>query len=180
MSKPRGSGVAAAWLQAHVAYQGSDCLIWPYSRSRQKGYGFLVHEGVHHYAHRFMCELVNGLAPSPKHQASHSCGRGHNGCVNPLHLSWKTNSENQLDRRTHGTLRNNRGQTRAKLTTDQIADVRALKGKVTQYDLAKRFGVKPGCIEYWQRHDKPPVAPSSTQNAEYHRRKRNLDAARSA
>lgn len=50
-----------------------------------------------------MCQKAHGDPPSPKHDAAHSCGRGHEGCVNPNHLSWKTKKQNQADRITHGT-----------------------------------------------------------------------------
>lgn len=153
----KGNGKAAQWLYDRATHSGDDCLIYPFARSRQKGYGFLGHNGQHQYAHRFMCELANGPAPTPEHQAAHSCGKGHTGCVNPRHLRWATNSENQLERRAHGTGKPP-NQPKRKLTVEQIAEVRALKGKVTQYELAQRFGVKTGSIEYWQSHDKPPAA----------------------
>jgi DNA-binding transcriptional regulator YiaG len=109
-----------------------------------------------------MCELAHGPAPSEKHQAAHNCGKGHLGCVNPAHLEWKTNLENQLDRFEHGTMPKH-GKPRRILTPEQIAEVRALKGKVAQYDLAARFSVKPGTVEYWQSHDRPPRALSEDQ-----------------
>src|SRR5215471_14726746 len=90
------------WIQERVGHAGDDCLQWPFSRS-SSGYGILFHEGKVVYAHRTMCELANGKPPTPKHHASHSCGRGHLGCVNPRHLEWKTAAENQQDRRKHGT-----------------------------------------------------------------------------
>lgn len=157
-SAKRGEGQVVKWLRDHVTYAGDGCLTFPFSRSRFKGYGSFGYLGTQHYAHRFMCELAHGPAPTPEHQASHLCGMGHEGCVHPFHLAWKTNSENQRDRRTHGTARKRDGIKR-KLTPEQIAEIRRLKGQVTQYDLAQRFGVKVGTIEYWQKHNKPPSLP---------------------
>lgn len=134
----RGKGKAIKWLRDHVAYPHKDwCLIWPFSRTR--GYGGFCYMGKHQVAHRFMCELVHGLPPSPEHHAAHSCGNGEDGCVNPWHLFWKTPSANSLDKRLHGTAyregRNN------KLTPQQVLEIRGLRGKKTQDDLAEMFGV---------------------------------------
>jgi hypothetical protein len=100
-SKLRGRGRCMAWLLAHVDYRHDDCLKWPFSRDNH-GYGQLGHEGKVFKAHRKMCELKNGAVPSPDHEAAHSCNRGHQGCINPNHLSWKTRSANQQDRTGHG------------------------------------------------------------------------------
>lgn len=88
MSK-RGEGKTIKWLRAHTDYSHDWCLIWPFV-SKLHGYGQFGYLGKNYYAHRFMCELAHGPAPSPLHEAAHSCGRGHEGCVNPQHLSWKT------------------------------------------------------------------------------------------
>lgn len=135
----KGQGEAINWLRAHVGYDGEDCLIWPYSR-RQNGYGCVGYNGKVHYPHRLMCELVNGPAPTPKHQAAHSCGRGHDCCVHPKHLSWKTNAENQEDRKRHGN-GNKVGRIRRKLTPEDVAYIRATVGEKTVFELAEQFGV---------------------------------------
>ena len=108
----KGKGKTFAWLIARVDYQGDDCLPWPFCRDGRVGRGRMGHEGKRPWAHRLMCELAHGPPPTPKHQAAHECGKGHYGCVNPRHLAWKTNSENQLDRRKNGNmLRNPHGRT---------------------------------------------------------------------
>lgn len=86
-------------------------------------------------AHRFMCEQKHGPAPDDTCHAAHSCGNRR--CVNPNHLSWKTQSANQLDRRTHGT--NNK--TRRKITQRQADQIKALKGIETGIETAARYGV---------------------------------------
>lgn len=174
-SDTKGNGAAVNWLRDHVTYAGEGCLTWPFSRNPEKGYGMFGYNGRSLYAHRFMCELVHGPAPSRKHQASHLCGLGHEGCVHPHHLAWKTNAENQLDRRTHGTVR--RDGMKMKLTHSQVAEARRLKGIETQTSLAKRFGVRPGCIEYWQRHNRAPAQPGKSISAMYRRLQRERRAA---
>ncbi len=137
----RGSGKAVAWLRAHVDYDDEGCLIWPFYRDR---YGHFGHEGEHHYAHRFMCELVNGPPPTPEHQAAHSCGHGEDGCVHPKHLSWKTLGGNMLDKTVHGT---NWKRVRArKLTHEQADAIRASTEKPPA--LAKQFGVSESTIRH--------------------------------
>lgn len=155
----RGKGKAYAFLSALVGHAEDECVIWPFAKNH-KGYGLMGHDGRFFKAHRLMCEMVNGKPPTPEHQATHKCG--HPSCVNPMHLEWKTNYANQMDRAAHGTMPKH-GRPARILTPEQIAEVRALKGKVAQYDLAARFGVKPGCIEYWQSHDKPPKRVTDDQ-----------------
>lgn len=148
MKQPNRKSACMDWLRAHANYASDECLIWPFSRI-PKGYGQL---GIRRtYAHRFMCELVNGPPPTPKHQTRHDCGNGHLGCVNPRHLSWATNSQNQLDRRRHGTAK----VPRKRLTAEQVEEIRRLKGIETQASIASRLGVKTACVEYWQRVDRP-------------------------
>lgn len=164
-----------AWIKRHVGYADEACLLWPFGRDN-KGYGILtVGNGKITKAHRVMCEMVHGPAPLDRPQASHSCGNGHRGCVNPTHLSWKNNSENQMDRTRHGRHRGGKG-SRATLTNDQIAEIRRMKGRESQTSLAKRFGVKPGCIQYWQSHDRQPAPPGTSRHAIWKRQQKLLRA----
>jgi len=136
-SPPRGKGKAYQWLVDHVGYPHDYCLIWPFSLTR--GYGALSYLGQRHYAHRFMCKLAKGAPPTPEHEASHSCGRGDEGCINPNHLFWKTKTENALDCRKHGTQAKHHGGRAGKLTPEQVAEIRSSAEK--QCDLARLFGV---------------------------------------
>lgn len=140
-NKIAGAGRGITFLRAHTDYNRAICLTWPYSRD-DKGYGILGNEGRVLKAHRVMCELVHGPAPLG-HEASHSCGRGHLGCVNPTHLSWKTRSENQLDRRRHGTQQPRHWGRAGKLTPAQVLQISALKGQKTEMELAKMFDCTP-------------------------------------
>ena len=142
----KGTGKAVPWLEAHVNHRSKECLFWPFSMG--PGYGQFRHNGVYYYAHRFMCELVNGPPPSPLHQTAHSCGNGRKGCVNPLHLSWKTNGENQLDRRQHGTKNKGGRGGIGKITPEQDELIRALAGTKTRMELAAMFGVTHSTIQY--------------------------------
>lgn len=125
------------WLKDRADYRGDDCLLWPFSR-HSNGYGNFGRQGQQYYAHRFMCELVHGAPPTPKHHAAHSCGRGDQGCVHPRHVFWKTPGENQLDREDHGT--KNTGP-RGKITVEQKREIIALRGQLTQAEIAELYGI---------------------------------------
>ena len=135
------------WLLEHVSYEGDDCLSWPFG-GRNNGYGTLVFNGNHTSAHRQMCTLVHGDPPSPRHEAAHSCGNGHLGCVNPRHLRWATPEENQADKLLHGT--HNRGERSgsARLKERQVHAIRKmLASGHKRAEIARRFGVTDGCIK---------------------------------
>lgn len=141
----KGNGKTIQWLRDHVNYDSDYCLIWPFNRN-PNGYGQLGYLGKSGYAHRMMCEMAHGPAPSPDHEAAHSCGNGHMGCASPKHLSWKTRSENLLDCREHGTQARSCNGNKGRLTEDQVMQIRALKGKKTQAEIAFTFGVSEPTI----------------------------------
>jgi hypothetical protein len=90
-----------------------------------------------------MCELVNGPPPTTAHQAGHSCGRGHDACVHPKHLSWKTKAENRRDREVHQRKLKN---FRYKLTPEKAEEIRQLAGTMTNTAIAEKYGVSRGCV----------------------------------
>lgn len=85
-----------------MAHTGDECLTWPYAK-KSGGYGTVYIDGKHVRANRYVCELANGAPPTPKHESAHSCGKGHEACIAPGHLSWKTHAENMADKFIHGT-----------------------------------------------------------------------------
>lgn len=123
-----------------LTYDGDDCLIWPYMRDA-KGYGRMKVDGRMSLVSRRVCEEINGQAPTPKHEAAHSCGNGHLACATKGHLSWKTRAENCADKLIHGTHDRGERNSQAKLTEAQAREVLALKGKETHRSIAERFGI---------------------------------------
>src|SRR5579863_18985 len=158
----KGKGKAVAWLRAHARYTGDCCLIFPFSRNIETGYGTFGLDGEVLYAHRFMCELVNGPSPSTRHYATHSCGMGHGGCVHPQHLAWKTPSQNSEEMVAQGNGRK-RGTPRRKLTAEQVATIKKLKGNCTQSTLAIMFNVSNSTIAeiHRGRAHKGPARPNT-------------------
>ncbi len=130
-------------------HEGSDCLIWPYANSR--GYGRLFIHGHMQTVSRVLCEHVNGPPPSPDYDAAHSCGNGNKGCVTKAHMSWKTRSENMEDKKIHGTHQFGEKHTFAKLTDEQVIEIRALAKQASQSEIASRYGVKRATVSAIQR-----------------------------
>jgi hypothetical protein len=145
--------VTEQWLTDHKDYPHDYCLIWPFARESRVGRGMMGDAtNKRKWAHRCMCELVHGPAPADKPQAAHSCGNGDQGCVNPRHLSWATNSENQLHRYAQGRGNANARGNRERFTPEQIAKIRSQWGEFTQVKLAEMYGCSLGTIQYYLKY----------------------------
>lgn len=137
------NGEASRWLHDHKDHTGVGCLIWPFARGRA-GYGNVYYEGAYTNAHRAMCVIKNGEPPTPEHQAAHSCGNGHLGCVHPEHLRWATRLENETDKLAHGTVRRGCKVPTSKLTEGDVRRIRV--SSESGATLAGRFNVSPQAI----------------------------------
>jgi hypothetical protein len=142
-----GAGEVERFIQDVVLpYEGDDCLTWPFARGG-KGYAYMRKTAKSMQPASIpICETVHGPAPSPEHEAAHSCGNGHLACVNPRHLSWKTPVENNADKYIHDT--HNRGERNgsAKITEDDALVIYSLKGAASQAEIAARFGVSRSMV----------------------------------
>lgn len=97
---PKGNyALAQKFMNKARSWEGDDCLIWPHSLVNGYGHGYW--KGKHVLIHKLLCEEVNGPAPADKPQAQHSCGV--KACVNPAHLKWGDQSDNEQDKIAHGT-----------------------------------------------------------------------------
>jgi hypothetical protein len=133
-----GPGKTSRWLTKNLDYEDADwCLIYPFAwedgaypkyRSTSTGMRNVV-------IHRMMCEYRHGLAPTPKHHSAHCCDRGVEGCVNPMHVSWKTAAQNQLDKKIKGLA------TSRKISPEAANQILARKGIDRPIDLARQFNV---------------------------------------
>ena len=134
-------GVPLQFLNETVLRFKEDCCLkWPFGRAGGK-YAAIYLDGKKYLTHRVVCEMVHGPAPSRRHQAAHSCGKGHEACVNPLHLSWKLPTENAQDKVIHGTIVRGERHPQAKLTEEDVRAIRSLIGTDTQKKIAKKLGV---------------------------------------
>lgn len=129
-----------AWVKEHLDYSGDNCLIWPFSRSVH-GYGYLRFNGATRLAHRVICMLVHGSPLSATTQAAHSCGKGHEGCVNPKHLRWDTRAGNFADKVEHGTDSRGEKSSLAKISNADAVRIRSLRGKMSQSAIGLEYGL---------------------------------------
>lgn len=139
-------GVTKAYMEnVVIPYKGDDCLRWPFATN--KGWA-KISKSEHHSGNlcRYVCSVVHGPPPTPEHHAAHSCGNGDEGCCTPNHLSWKTATENAADKLIHGTSPRGENCGTAKLTAEQVIEIRSLLGKEFQREIAKRYGVSQGLI----------------------------------
>lgn len=138
-------GEPLRFLRHCLLVEHDECIPWPFAR-KDHGQGCIWFGDKLRVASNLLCEWAHGAAPSDSHQAAHSCGNGHFGCVNKRHLSWKTPTENAADRVTHGT--DNRGGKHplSKITEADVLLIRAMRDKVSQRELARRFGISQGTI----------------------------------
>lgn len=124
-----------------LVYEGDDCLTGPFSRYNY-GYAKFNMDGRRVLLSREVCRRVHGEPPTPLHQAAHSCGKGHLGCINPNHLSWKTRKENEADKLIHGTHIRGERHASAKLTEQDVLQIMALLKKgVTHRSIAADFKI---------------------------------------
>lgn len=123
-----------------LTFSGDECLPWPFG-DNGKGYGVFHVKRRAVSAHGYVCERTYGPRPTRDHEAAHSCGKGHLGCVNPRHLRWATRSENSADKVAHGTVSRGARNPANRLSEDDVRSIRALIGLRTQREIAAQFGV---------------------------------------
>lgn len=133
-----------SWLEANAGFAGEECLIWPFGRNKGSGRGVVNQDGRQTTAPRAMCLLAHGDPPTPAHEAAHSCGNGHGGCVSPKHLRWATCAENRADMVEHGTALRGEKVNTARLTEADVLTIRA--SSETNRALATRYDVSIDCI----------------------------------
>jgi hypothetical protein len=129
---------------------------WPF-RNRQPtqgGYVQVWHPSVPHrkgvrrhavLVHRLIWELVYGPIPVGLH-VLHRCDNP--PCINPEHLFLGTRQDNMDDKvAKHRQVRGER-QRFAKLTPEQIRQIRALAHELNHVEIARQFGVTAANVGY--------------------------------
>jgi hypothetical protein len=151
ITKRAGNSVLKDWIAAHVSHDGDGCLTWPFTRDNN-GYPQITIAGRNKKATRVMCEAIHGPAPTEKHHAAHLCGKGHEGCIHPKHLAWKTRKENEADKLIHGTRPRGEIHPGAKLTKVSVEEIRrrCAAGELLK-NIAKDFRIHPGTVSQIKR-----------------------------
>lgn len=140
----KSRGAPTRFLRSHVLYAGAECLLWPFERNNL-GYAVVSKNGKKVSAARIMCQLAHGDPTDRALDTAHSCGNGHQGCVHPQHLSWKTRLGNMQDAMLHGTTTKGEKNPQASLTEKDVRAIRAMKGAMYK-DIAPVFGITPSAV----------------------------------
>ena len=149
-TKP-ANGELMRWISRHLNYNGERCLIWPFARCSRSGSAQMTINRKTVNPARVICGMLYGQAPSLKHEAAHSCGNGHEGCVHPQHVRWATHRENEADKRLHGTAPQGERHGSAKLTSQQVHQIRLSKESCSI--AGKRYGVSFSMIARIRRRE---------------------------
>lgn len=138
--------IARFWSRVSVSDRFS-CWEWRCARD-SKGYGMTTMCGFHR-VHRLAYESFNGPIPAGL-IVRHKCDNP--PCCNPDHLELGTQLDNVADRVARGrngsAKRSANG--RAKLTEEQVAFIRANRGKLLQRELGAMFGVAQAVVSMIQ------------------------------
>lgn len=141
------NGAPLAFLINAVSFDDEDaCLLWPFSRNNM-GYGQVTIEGQKWVASRYLATKKRGQPPTPKHEAAHTCGKGHEGCVNPNHIVWKTRLENDRDKLVHGTVMQGTANPNAKLDEETVKAVYLSACAIGQSATARAFKLSRGAVQ---------------------------------
>jgi len=161
-------GAAKQFIKDAAKSGGDECITFPFYRG-ETGYGWMRAEGKNLGAHVYVALLAHGPKPTPKHQACHTCGKGHEGCVNPRHIYWGTKGDNMRDAYRHGVAfggkygRTGEEAPGCRYSDDQIQEVRrALDMGEKQTAIASRFGLSQSHvsrIKNGTRNQPSPAAP---------------------
>jgi len=131
--------------QALAAPSDGQCIPWQHSRDKD-GYGRVIAGDRTVAVHRLACEAKHGPAPDGLPHALHSCGNGNIGCFNPHHLKWGTHAQNMRDMVASGKSKPGELNPNARITEQQVREIRANAGIVHKRDLALKFGIAPRTV----------------------------------
>lgn len=138
-------GAPFAFLEMAVAYEGDECLIWPYSlggpgRKSGGGYGTIWIDKECLGAHREALRRAKGDPPDEGLDACHDPIRCTSSrCINPNHLRWDTREGNMGDTEVAGTRVFGDQSHAATLTRDQVRKIFVDK---RQYpEIAAEYGI---------------------------------------
>lgn len=133
------------WSKVDQSTGPDNCWSWLGFNDRD-GYGKFDYLGRSVPASRMAYELTYGTIPAGL-LACHNCDNP--GCCNPRHIYAGTYTDNNLDTFRRGR-RNHKGENcpTSRLTEKQVSAIRSKyrSGKITQEELAQRYGVDHSTI----------------------------------
>ena len=144
---------------ARVRKDEDGCWSWTGTILKESGYGQVSWRNKGVRAHRLAYELTYGPIPDG-FDVCHECDNP--PCCNPDHLFLGTPLKNARDRKRKGRYATGPAHSAAKLTAEQVIQIRALHTEMNQVQLAKHFKVGRTTIrrvlagEHWALANKDP------------------------
>lgn len=124
-------------LKALVLPNGYSTVRLPIGKKERPG-RYAITKYKTYYLHRLVLEHFVGPCPAGM-EGCHNDGNKSNNSV--TNLRWDTPANNTADKNRHGTMQRGEQNGQAKLTTDQVRQIRSLRPTHTLLELAKMFGV---------------------------------------
>ena len=126
----------------------SGCFVCQKNISK-RGYSYFADkaDGRRIGAHRYIYELIYGRLLGPEMQVRHRCDN--KACINPDHLQWGTNEDNQQDKMDRGRHSNATGEKHplSKLTDALVRQLRKRRKSGESYrGLARELGLNKTTI----------------------------------
>lgn len=124
------------------AIPGEPGACWEWTGSRTRGYGQFAFQSRRYKAHRVSYLLHHGPIPDGM-EVCHTCDNP--PCWNPEHLWVGTRAENAEDAARKGRMQGERNAF-AKLTDDDVRNIRLLYPRFTMQQIATQLAVSPATI----------------------------------
>lgn len=125
-------------FQAATARDENGCLVWTRALFGDRGYGAFWLDGRTIGAHRVAYRIAHGEIPEGM-LVRHKCDN--RPCVEPSHLELGTTADNARDAAERGRKPNGIYHTQARLSDEEVAEIRALCARgERQRDVARIYG----------------------------------------
>ena len=132
-----------------LKYVNKTDTCWLWTGSKSYGYGQFNFDNRNCRAHRYAYEMWVGPIPSGL-VLRHKCDNPI--CVNPDHLETGTQQDNINDRNARGRQAKGEKQHLAKLTEDDVVEIKVLLGfGMSNRQIARQFGVSESIISNIKR-----------------------------
>lgn len=142
--------VTIARFHAKVDRRGPDeCWPWTASVGKKHGYGLFAIKKKARLAHRVAFFIEHGRWPDPF--CCHHCDN--RPCCNPAHLFEGTNADNMADMAQKGRRKGKMQGTahfRTHLTDEDVIAIRCLRGRLSQKETARIFGIGQPQVSFIQ------------------------------